>query len=201
MPQTYWLAEGVSVGDGDEVANSIADRLIKAQGYGLKIDGQAVDGLAGVSNSLAYRVHEIEKHLHNTERWFGRDAGDTFFAENGLLPWTLIAGNGGVFGDWVQLSNGDEIIAPAVKYDPHEILVITTSVASKLYYIQLGTGAGGAQVVITTAPIYPAASVRQTAMPIISPRVGIAEKLWARCNCETNAATVTMVLGLHTYTG
>jgi hypothetical protein len=165
------------------------------------IDGVAAAGLLGVSNSLGYKVHEIEKHFHNTSRWFGRDAGDTFFVENGLLPWPLVAGNGGAFGNWVQLSNGDELIAPAVKYDPHEILVMNTSVASKLYYIQLGSGEGGAQIVLTTNPIYPAAAVRQTSMKIICPRLGVTEKLWARCNCETNAATLTMVIGLHTYVG
>ena len=36
-----------------------------------KIDGLSVSGLTGVSNSLAYRVHEIERHLHSSGRWFG----------------------------------------------------------------------------------------------------------------------------------
>ena len=36
-----------------------------------KIDAAATDGLLGAEDSLAYRVHEIEKHLHNFEKWFG----------------------------------------------------------------------------------------------------------------------------------
>ena len=36
-----------------------------------KIDDQKVDGLEGVYDSLAYRVNEIEHHLHSFERWFG----------------------------------------------------------------------------------------------------------------------------------
>ena len=36
-----------------------------------KIDKQATDGLAGTPNSLAYRVHEIEKHFHGEGSWFG----------------------------------------------------------------------------------------------------------------------------------
>lgn len=36
-----------------------------------KIDNRAVDGLLGVNNSLAYKVHEIEKHFHNQEKWCG----------------------------------------------------------------------------------------------------------------------------------
>jgi len=35
------------------------------------IDDAAVKGLLGTNNSLAYKVHEIEKHFHNWERWFG----------------------------------------------------------------------------------------------------------------------------------
>jgi len=35
-----------------------------------KIDGAATDGLAGTSNSLAYRVHEIEQHFHSSASWF-----------------------------------------------------------------------------------------------------------------------------------
>ena len=34
-------------------------------------DSKATVGLLGVTNSLAYRVHEIEKHFHNRERWIG----------------------------------------------------------------------------------------------------------------------------------
>ena len=40
-----------------------------------KIDNLAVDGLNGVNNSLAYKVHEIEKHFHNVEYWVGDGGG------------------------------------------------------------------------------------------------------------------------------
>ena len=36
-----------------------------------KIDAEAVNGLMGTVDSLSYKVHEIEKHLHNWERWLG----------------------------------------------------------------------------------------------------------------------------------
>ena len=34
-----------------------------------KLDSAATEGLEGVSNSIAYRVHEIEKQFHNYESW------------------------------------------------------------------------------------------------------------------------------------
>ena len=37
-----------------------------------KIDDEAVSGLLGTYDSLAYRVHEIERHLHSAGSWFGQ---------------------------------------------------------------------------------------------------------------------------------
>lgn len=87
MATEAWLLEGASIGEGDEIANSLADRINTIQtaitnlpDSGAltsisdetdKIDSAATDGLEGTSNSLAYRVHEIEKHLHNRGRFWG----------------------------------------------------------------------------------------------------------------------------------
>ena len=165
-----------------------------------KIDEAAVDGLAGVSNSLAYKVHEIEKHLHGQGYWYGKDPGDSFLLVYGTTPWQLVAGADDAFGDWVQLSNGDEITA-GPRYDPHQVLVMQASAAGKLYYIQFGTGAGGAQAVRTTVAFFPAATLRQGSVPVICPRFYSTDLLWARAACETDAATISFVLGLHTYEG
>ena len=37
----------------------------------LKLDEQATSGLLGTVDSLAYRIHEIERHLHSAGSWFG----------------------------------------------------------------------------------------------------------------------------------
>lgn len=39
-------------------------------------------GLLGTSNSLAYRVHELERHFHGYERWYGKSAD-----KSGVNPW------------------------------------------------------------------------------------------------------------------
>lgn len=165
-----------------------------------KIDDLAVAGLTGVSNSLAYKVHEVEKHFHNRSYWYGKDGGDTFLVENGLTSWQLTAGAGGAYGNWLQLSNGDEITAGPY-YDPHYILVTQASAAGKLYYIQLGTGTGGAQVVQTTVSFFPAATLRQSAVEVLCSRIANTSLLWARCCSETDAATCSFVIGVHVYAG
>ena len=165
-----------------------------------KIDDLAVSGLLGVSNSLAYKVHEIEKHFHNTSYWYGKDPGDTFLVANGLTPWQCTAGAGGAFGNWVQLSNGDEItVGP--RYDLHEVLVVQASAAGKIYYIQIGTGAGGSQVVQTTFSFFPAATLRQASIQATCPRFTNTDLMWARLACETNGATASFIIGLHVYAG
>jgi hypothetical protein len=172
-----------------------ADRIEEIR----KIDLRAIDGLVGVSGTLGYDVNEMERHFHNTGHWFGRDAGDTFFAENSLTPWQLTAGAGDAFGNWVQLSNGDEIASPY--YDPHLILVTQASATGNIYLIQFGTGAGGAQTVRTTAAHFPAATLRQSPEDVICPRIGNTELFWARAACETDGATISFIVGLHTYAG
>ena len=51
------------------------------------IDTVAVDGLSGVSNSLAYKVHEIEKHFHNSEDSLSIVQG--FLFEKESLEWIV----------------------------------------------------------------------------------------------------------------
>ena len=36
-----------------------------------KLDSAPADGLLGEPGSIAYIIAEIERHLHNTEQWFG----------------------------------------------------------------------------------------------------------------------------------
>jgi len=187
MAQTAWILEGVSVGDGDEVLNSVADRIIKIQAA-LPASGDIAD---------QYDLEIVEMHNHGRGYWYGKDPGDAFLLESGLVPWRLTAGAGGAYGNWVQLSDGDEIANPY--YDPHQIMVYTASAPGKLYYIQYGTGAAGAQVAVGMTAALPAATLRQSPAEVQIGRVANTSKLWARCNCETDAATIDFVIGLHQY--
>ena len=173
---------------------------VTANGNPSKIDNVATEGLDGTENSLAYRVGEIERHLHGRGYWFGKDPGDTFLLEDGLTAWQLTAGSGEAYGDWVQLSDGDEITAGEY-WDPHLIHVKAASAASKLYYVQFGTGESGSQVVTGMVSFLPAATLRQASETVQSARIAVTSKVWARCKCETNAATIDFVVGGHVYEG
>jgi len=184
-------------------------------GYTQKIDNLAVNGLLGVSNSLAYKVHELERHFHGRERWFGKLAVQTAtdWADNTLNPFTAISGNndyGTDPGDEAQVIGTADTpaIAGNVRYDLHRVYISASSV-SALWKLQMiyGTGtmadalAAGQYstfMVRTTTPT----ATQETPTDIMMPRgtCGVT-KVWLRAWCATNNATISFFVGLHEYEG
>lgn len=187
-----WAIEGVALESVDPaVAGSLADVALSIQ-----------TGVAGLDTSdlsdILEEVEEIETHIHSRGYWYGKDPGDALFLVNGLVSWQLQAGVSGAYGSWVQLSDGTEVTAGNY-YDPHLLMVTAASAAGKLYYIQLGTGESGAQVVSGMSAFFPAATLRQSPVVVQHARIAATSKLWARCNSETDSATINIVVGLHVY--
>jgi hypothetical protein len=223
MTQIFWLAEGVAIGVGDEIANSLAARILALQtGQGVdtaeiaKIDNAAVDGLLGVADSLAYKVHEIEKHFHNRERWFGKLAVQTAtdWAENNLSPFRAISGN----NDYGTEANDEALIfgtadTPAivggVKYDAHRLFIIDAS-STTIWKLQLIYGSGTMAAAIAAGQFstvmvkVDAAAAATPALPvdIITPRLtcGV-DKMWMRAWNATDNATIDFFAGIHEYNG
>ena len=172
-----------------------------------KINNKAVDGLLGVSDSLAYKVQEIEDHLHNSELWYGNDGDSTMSRVNNLTSWVLTAGTGGAYGTAVQLSAANDTLTDspaAVFFDLHKLVITQASATGANYVIQFWTGTGifsGAafrtevpyRVVSNTARVGP--------MSILCPRISVTEKIWARVKCATNGATANLIIGVHAYEG
>jgi hypothetical protein len=173
-----------------------------------KIDSAVTDGLAGTHNSLAYRAHEIEKHIHNRELWYGKSAADNYFDPASLISWQLVAGAGDAYGNPVQLSDGDEVEGGSAtkKYDLHRMMICAANTGDALYKVQFlyGTGVVGDAAILTDAPfIAPAIagvnSLSAGPVDIIAPRITCNNKLWAKVACVTDAATIDFVVGLHVY--
>lgn len=177
-----------------------------------KIDSAPTDGLLGVHDSLAYRVHEIERHLHSGGRWFetasvpnptvhvadriGSGAG-AFQIDAGNLTW----------GTWLQIlgSSDTPVSAGRVYFDPHQFIVEDTERAST-YFIQIGRGVSGAAALAAgtyTEFVY-AASVQKEAGIIMvqSGRAPTGSLLWARCMCPgQNTGWLDFYYGIHEYEG
>jgi hypothetical protein len=112
-----------------------------------KIDNEAVDGLGGVADSLAYKVNEIERHHHNDEKIFGlagTPSGETHVADRITLlpePFQADAGNN-TWGSWLQVmgSSDSPIVGGGAYYDFHEILIVGHEHNTTPYFIQIAGG-------------------------------------------------------------
>lgn len=103
-----------------------------------KIDELAVNGLAGVHDSLAYRVEEIEKHLHNTLQVYGNTANT--MARGSTTEFIVVGGNN-AFGTELQLHNGMVIESGSAtkKFDMNTMYIISVSASNKPTFVEFYT--------------------------------------------------------------
>jgi hypothetical protein len=176
-----------------------------------KIDNKRVDGLLGTPDSLAYKVHEIERHLHSGGRWFGKAASPTatHFADRigtTITPFQLDGGNN-TWGAWTQLFGSDDtpLRTGYAYFDPHQLILNDTQNASD-YFIQIGRGASGAAALtaesymefVVVATVQKATEV----IPLQTGRAPAGSLLWGRCWCVgSNTGTIDFWLGIHEYEG
>lgn len=178
------------------------------------IDGKATSGLAGVSNSLAYRVHEIEKHFHSPERWFGISAdqsGTDWALAATLNPFVVTSGDDTWGGEAKLLGTSDTpAIGSNVRYDLHRFIVSTVSVDTiwKLQFIYGSSDAATALSAGDYTEIYVGYdSANPNTLPrqpwtIQMPRATCGTtKMWCRGWNATNLATISLYIGLHEYPG
>ena len=178
-----------------------------------KIDDKATDGLSGVKNSLAYRVGEIERHLHSHESWFGLAVtpdGETHRADRvgaGVLPFIVDAGTS-TWGDWLQILGSSDTPARTaqVSWDFHRLLFTATE-RNVVYFLQVGFGASGAAALTAgnyTEDVFIPASNQIDAGPISiqTRRHEAGTKVWARClSYGQDTGTLSFYFGLHEYEG
>lgn len=182
-----------------------------------KIDSYAVDGLGGVSNSLAYRLEEIEKHHHSQERWFGKSAdqsGNDWGVEGGLTSYQAISGSGDYGGDADDeakiLGTDDTPVSSGYAYfDMHHMLIVDVSQATP-YILRVVWGTGTMADAITAGQYSTVAveadptNPQQSSglpMPVMMPRVAAGSKLWIQAQNATDNATIDFLIGIHEYRG
>lgn len=179
-----------------------------------KIDNEATDGLSGTEDSLAYRVHEIERHLHSYESWFADAAspsGETHVADrisptdNGAF--VIDAGND-TWGGWLQILGSSDTPTRAgnVYFDLHRILFTATE-KNALYYFQLAYGEDADAAVTagnyTEVGFVPASNqIDSGPVNIQTRRENVGTKVWARCMAPgEDTGTMSFIFGLHEYEG
>lgn len=177
-----------------------------------KIAQEATSGLGETYNSLAYRIAEIERHLHSGARWFETAAvpsGETHVADRigvGGGAFQIDAGNDD-WGSWVQILGSDDTPTEVGKpyFDPHQFIVEDVERAAT-YFVQITRGSSGAAGLAAgtySEFVYAAISAKDTAIiPVQTGRAPAGSKLWARCMCPgQNTATMDFYVGIHEYEG
>lgn len=179
-----------------------------------KIDNAATDGLAGTNNSLAYRVHEIEKHLHSRGRYWGALAvpDETNAIEaNVNRPFAATSGNN-TWGAAIPICGTDDVpvVAGLVKFDAHRLLITdldddTTPWRVRFIY---GTGtsadaiaAGQWSEEMITTNVVPGNRAGGTPLDFQMPRVDVGTKVWAQAWNDTNGEVLSFFWGAHGYAG
>lgn len=183
--------------------------LINGSDERYKIDAFKVNGLLGVKDSLAYKVSEIERHLHSGGRWYETASVPTatHIADrigDGAGPFQIDAGNDD-WGSWVQIFGPDDMTAGKVYFDPH-CMIVKDAQESDTYFIQIGRGASGASALSAgtyTELVYSATVQKETGIiPIQTGRAPAGSLLWARCKIPgVNTGTLDFYFGLHEYEG
>ena len=172
------------------------------------------------NNSLAYRIEEIEKHMHSAGSWFGLSAtagGTTNAADRIGTTQTSFQLDGGnssstpTWGSWVLVFGSDDTptadryAGAAAYFDPHIMLVTDAEVATT-YLVQFSRGASGAAGIAAGTYTEFAVGVDDDNKPsttlttIQTGRAPSGSLIWARCIAiGANTGTLDFLIGIHEY--
>ena len=186
--------------------------------YDIKIDNAAVDGLLGVKNSLAYKVHEIEQHFHGEEYWLGilaPQVAGTDWAKDTLAPFVAISGNddyGADANDEAQVLGTADTprVVGQVRYDIHRIFIVDAD-HSTPYKLRIVWGTTTLAQAITDGNFSELVLMVDAANPAQSNGVPVAvqmprlycgiDKLWVQAWNATNDSQIDFLVGIHEYSG
>lgn len=207
-------ATQTSIDDMEADVTAILALATLIDGYTEKIDDLATDGLAGVHNSAAYRIHEIERHFHGRERWWGAVAvpDETNAIEaNVTRPYVAISGN----DDWGAaipvIGTADQpAVAGSVYFDIHRVLISDLDDDTTPWRFRFIWGAGTSGAAITAGD-WSEIMVQSNAVPgnraggepadKVMVRVAVGQKVWAQAWNDTNAEELSFFIGAHGYPG
>lgn len=166
-----------------------------------------------ILENIEEEVIEIEKHLHNYEKWFGLAAvpsGEVHRADRmagATASFQIVAGNN-TFGSWVQVlgSADTPIQAGKTKFDFHRVLVTATN-STRPFIVQIVSGESSGIVAKLAAedfdefPYISATNNNDSGISdVIDKRLNSGEKVWMRCaDIGGNATTFNFYIGLHEY--
>ena len=178
------------------------------------IDGVATEGLLGVSNSLAYRVHEIEKHFHSRGRYWGAAAApDETNAIDANVNRPFVAASGdNTWGTAIPICGTADVpvVSGLVKFDAHRLLISDLDDDTTPWRIRFIYGTGTSANAISVdqwseemieSSAVPGNRAGGTPLDFQMPRINVGYKLWAQVWNDTDAEEMSFFWGAHGYAG
>ena len=179
----------------------------------LKLDGEAVNGLTSTSNSLAYRLGELDRHFHSRERWVGIHAAAdaTHWGGSTLTPFLVTSGLGayGVDANDEALVLGTDdtpVIGTCTHFDINQIAV-TLSDSTTVWKLRIIYGTGtmadaiaAFQFTETMVKVASQAGRLGTAL-IRMPRALAETQVWVQGMNASDDGTLSFFVGFHEYEG
>lgn len=183
-----------------------------------KIDSEATLGLTGTSNSLAYRVHEIENHFHSVERWVGirgSQTGTDWGVDTSITPFQAISGNNTYGADAndeaLVLGTGDlPIVSGGVKTDIQRLFIIDSSVDTR-WKLRIIYGSGTMAAAIAAGQYTEIITQIDATNPQLSTTSPVeiriprftsgTDQIWVQGWNATDNATIDFLVGVHEYEG
>jgi len=157
------------------------------------------------------QITEIERHLHNWERWFGAAAapsGETHVADRIGTTSTAFQADGGddTWGIWLQILGSSDTPSTTgmTKYDLHR-LVLTATERTGIHFVQIAFGDSGAAGLAAgdyTEFLFVPGTPQEVPAPldVMDHRRDAGTKAWARVwAVGQNTGTVSFFIGLHEY--
>ena len=145
-------------------------------------------------------IEEVEYHLHNKELWYGAAA-----TRNSLTGYTITSGNAD-FGAATQIFATTFLITGKVYFDLHRFMPLSVSSAT-VYVVRIIWGSGtvgdaetaGQYTDFTLLGTGVGANINGQPQELICDRIPFGFNVWMKCKNATNLATVTGLIGIHTY--
>jgi len=161
---------------------------------------------------LQERAISTNVHTHSPERWRGLrgvQTDDNWAADTVSAPFVLTSDNN-VWGAHVQLLGplDTPITAGSAKFDARTVLITDVSQAANPYKVRIAWGATTYADAVTarqysefmfTSTSNAAAQFGGFPFYMQMPNLASGTKVWGAVWCATNAATISMYIGLHEY--
>lgn len=197
MATAAWQLEQVAIGVGEEIANSVADRLLTLQAD---------------ATSMAAEIDEIEQHLHSVERWRGAVAvpDETNACESNVArPFAATSGND-TWGAAIPICGtaDNPVLTGQTRFGMHRVLMTDLDNDTTPWKLRLiwGTGTSAAAIsadqwseIMVMTNAVPGNRAGAVPVEIRMPIIPVAYKIWAQAWNDTLNEVLSFFWGVHGY--